>query len=432
MKRMASIKIISYLWLGSILGSGFAFLTQAVLARELGVSNFGKFSAALGIINLATPLAGFGVSSFWLQAFGKEGWGAVRWLKSSILLITSTTSATLIIVLAWAYIGPNDKATQNILFILCCFLAGQAMLELFCTRLQLEERYISIAIWQVAPQLLRLILILITFLLFGKESTPELAAYIYTASSIAILTYGALSLIKMANGDLKLKGHGKKPNQSSNQRQPRPLDLVVLSWPFGASTYFHIIYFQSNIIILNYIAGSESAGLYNSAFLILSAIYILPNTIYQKFLLPKLHRWSAHQPELLYRVYKTGNLLMLATGTIAATALITLSSSIIPLIFGDSFQPAILPLKVLALAIPIRFVATSIGAMLTSSQSIKKKIKLMLVTAVFSLTFNTILIPKFGLLGAAITSLASEVLLLVLFTYAVKKIVFSKNHQQNK
>src|SRR5687767_12146338 len=83
MNKTTAFKAISLLWVGSLAGAGFAFLTQVFLARKLGSNDFGAFSSALTTITLLAPLAGFGISQYWLKAFGQEGWAAKRWLKPS-------------------------------------------------------------------------------------------------------------------------------------------------------------------------------------------------------------------------------------------------------------------------------------------------------------------------------------------------------------
>src|SRR3546814_4412984 len=43
--------------------------------------------------------------------------------------------------------------------------------------------------------------------------------------------------------------------------------------------------------------SDEAAGVYNVAFVIMSAVYLIPSVIYQKFLLPKIHIWANHDQE---------------------------------------------------------------------------------------------------------------------------------------
>jgi O-antigen/teichoic acid export membrane protein len=51
---------VSMLWITTAIGAGLAFFTQALLARELGPSQYGLFSS-LATITMISPLAGFGL-----------------------------------------------------------------------------------------------------------------------------------------------------------------------------------------------------------------------------------------------------------------------------------------------------------------------------------------------------------------------------------
>ena len=146
MGRKQAIKAISLLWLGSILGAGCAFLTQMLLARELGPDAFGVFAAALAMVVLVTPLASFGIGAFWLKAFGQEGWAAVRWLRESLKYTLITTLLVLSALFTWAMFGPHDETTRNLLMVLSVYLLGQVAVELVSAKLQLEERYLALAL----------------------------------------------------------------------------------------------------------------------------------------------------------------------------------------------------------------------------------------------------------------------------------------------
>ena len=102
MSYRQAIKSVSVLWLSLIGSAVLAFLTQVILARQLGPVSFGEFSAALATITLLCPLAGFGVSGLWLIVFGKEGWLANRWLPASFRYIFIST-----------FIVIRDRAAQR-------------------------------------------------------------------------------------------------------------------------------------------------------------------------------------------------------------------------------------------------------------------------------------------------------------------------------
>src|SRR3546814_5217311 len=58
----------------------------------------------------------------------------------------------------------------------------------------------------------------------------------------------------------------------------------------------------------------EAAVVYNVAFVIMSAVYLIPSVIYQKFLLPKIHIWANHDQETFVKAYEKGRLFMFLTG----------------------------------------------------------------------------------------------------------------------
>ncbi|MDA7088509.1 flippase [Pseudomonas sp. SA3-5] len=427
MGKKQAVKAVSLLWLGSILGAGCAFFTQVLLARALGPATLGAFAAALGVVILVAPLASFGVGGFWLKVFGQEGWQAVRWLRGSLKYALVTTCLVLAALLAWAAFGPHDVTTRGLLIVLSSYLLGQVAVELVSAKLQLEERYLALAIWQFLPHLLRLLLVVMLFLAMVKLLTLWNIAYAYTVISIGVFILGAFFMWRMYCGQLALKGHGEKNVQAE---QPVAIasirEVIVQSWPFGLAGVFHLIYFQSDIILLKYIAGNAAAGIYNVAFVIMAAVYMLPSVIYQKFLLPKIHRWAIHDRQRFYKVYRAGNWVMLVSGLLSMLAIWLLAPWGVHLLFGEQYMSAVLPLSILALAAPVRFVATSVGSTLVTQNNMHRKVYYMGVTAMINLGLNFFLIPTYGVMGAAVATVVSEVVLLLIYFWGARA-VFSND-----
>ncbi|WP_372865630.1 flippase, partial [Spongiibacter sp.] len=408
MEKKQAVKAVSLLWVGSIFGAGCAFFTQVLLARALGPAALGIFAAALGVVMLVAPLASFGVGGFWLKAFGQEGWQAVRWIRGSLKYALVTTSLVFAALLAWAALGPHDATTRGLLIVLSTYLMGQVAVELVSAKLQLEERYLALALWQFLPHLLRLLLVTILVLAMVTLVTMQYAAYAYALISVGVSGLGTFFMWRMYCSQLALKGHGEK---SANAEQPVATasmgEVVAQSWPFGLAGVFHLIYFQSDIILLKYITGDAAAGIYNVAFVIMAAVYMLPSVIYQKFLLPKIHRWANHDRGRFYDVYRRGNWMMLASGLLAMLAIWLLAPWGVQLLFGEQYMNAVLPLSILALAAPIRFVATSVGSTLVTQNNMHRKVYYMGGTALINLGLNFFMIPTHGVLGAAVATVVS-------------------------
>jgi len=313
------IESISLLWIGSILSAGITFLIQTILARQLGPTDYGTFSASLVTVGLLTPLAVFGIPQFWLKIFGTEGWKATRRLNPSLKFIVTSTSFALILLFIWSIIGPNDDLFSLLLIILSTYILGQVSVELVSAKLQLEEKYVALSFWQVFPSFLRLILILVLISVFSGKTEIVNVAYIYMVVSLLVTIIGIYQLNRMLKGIFELKGHSNIPNEEIVEKQHETwkadlIGVIKQIWPFGLAGLFHLIYYQSDITLVKYILGYDEVGIYSVAYTIMAGVYVFPNVIYQKYLLPKIHRWATYDKLKFYQFYRQGNIAMLLIG----------------------------------------------------------------------------------------------------------------------
>ena len=77
----------------------------------------------------------------------------------------------------------------------------------------------------------------------------------------------------------------------------------------------------------------------------------------------------------------------------------------------------------MALAIPMRFGAASMASLLTTGRQLWRKVAYQGGGALVYLTALAVAIPRYGLRGAAVATVAAEVALLILFWIAVRKYV---------
>ena len=415
---------ISLLWMGSIAGAALAFLTQVILARQLGPAEFGNISAALAAVTLCAPLAGFGVAQYWLKVFGEEGLEAKRWLPASFYLVGLSTLIVMSVLVCWAIYGPHDEQTRIISLVLSIYVIGQVSLELVGGKLQLEERYLALALWQVLPHLTRFVVVLLLAFSFDQLMNSENVVLAYAAIAGFLAVIGGVQMVSMLTGHFDLKGHGHTKSLTMLET-PVVLKVVSHAWPFGLAALFHLVYFQSDIILLKYITGSEAAGIYNVAFTVMAVVLLLPSIIYQKVLLPKMHRWANYDHHRIIHVYRKGNILMLVLGIMAMLAIWGMAPSLMPILFGREYAGATSLLNILAVCAPLLFVASSIGVTLVTQEKMKKKVKYMGVVAMLNIILNVALIPAFGAIGAATATVLSNIVLVVIYRTAAQKYVLT-------
>jgi len=414
-----SIKSISFLWLGSIIGSGSTFIISIVLGKKLGPEQFGVFFSAQSTITVFVLISSFGVSQAWLKLFGKEGNKGLRWVKPSLKLILLMLLVTTFLIVFWSFFGPHTLETRYVLLIMIFYLYGKINIELVSSKLQIAEKYLSLAIWQLIPNVSRLFMLLIFIYALNGLLSPIKISIIYGIVGIIVSIVGIYHLIKFKNF-----------NSIEIKKRPKVSEILKESWPFGFGSLFAFIYVQSDIIMVKYISGDTQAGYYNAAFIFLSAIYILPSTLYQKYLMPKFHKWANYNRKKFYSVYIIGNKIMLVFGIIIMMVVLLTSKYFVPLFFGEKYNESIFLLNILALNLPFYLIAFSAASVLVTQDNMRRKVKYMGIVAILNIILNLILIPKYNARGAAIATLISNATLLLIYLYATKKYVFIETNDK--
>ena len=419
-------KIISFLWFSALLGASLTFFNQILIARYLTPEEFGAFNGTLVLVVTVAAFAGFGVDGYFLKLFGKYGSNAVEHIKNGIKYsILTTIISVILLLISGAFI--NEAIDKNLL-LLTPIVLSSLVIVLVTVKFQLEQNYKALTIWQPIQSFIRFVSILVILLIFKDGDLNESIYEIFFVSSFVVSIIGTYFVFNMYKGNLKLT---VPEIQDPPLQSLSILQMAKGSWPFGMATFFHLLYFQSDIIVLKYFNSDLEAGLYSAAFILISAVYILPGVIYQKFLAPKIHIWSNIDHKKMLQVFQSGNGIMLIIGCLFTLFFFLFSDLIVELFFGTGYNLASTYLMILAFAIPFRFLSSSVGAVLVTQTYMKKKVKYMFVVALFNLTLNILFVPNYGAIAAAISTLISEVLLMLLFLYGVSKYVFGYETWKN-
>lgn len=420
-------KAVIYLTASTFIGAGLAFLTQVLLARALSPAGFGAFSAAYSIVMMLSPIAGFGIGSLWLKFFGEEGWQGLRWVKPSLHFTVISTLFTMFLVWGWALLGPNDGLNRNLLIILSFFIIGTLFLTLGSSVYQLEEKFTAFAFWQFLPNALRFVLVGLWVFFSSSTLDAVSAAIIFSVTSLVVAIVGIKLIVRLNAGHINLKGHGDFAALVKKSVQPSFFEVLNEAWPFGIAGVFYLIYFQSSIVLVQYFLGDVQAGKYSVAITVMTAIYLFPSLIYNKLLLPKIHRWATHDVKKLRETYKKGNIYMFSFGVLLVLCCYIAIPILVSRVFGEAYADAAAILLIMIFAVPLRFLATSVGAILVTKNNMRKKVIYMGGTALCSLVTASCLIPMLGLVGAASSAVISEAFQLAVYYKAVNKIWKEQN-----
>lgn len=408
--RRAAVALSS-LTLATVLGAGMVFVTQMILARQLGSAAYGLFASSLATVTMVAPFAGFGLSRFRLMVYGVEGWGADRWLPATLRFTAITTLLAIGLVVALAFTLAPGQATRFTLLTLLPVILALLAVDLVGNKLRLEERYHTLSGWYLLIPGGRLGVA--ALLLLFPTLTVGFVALGYGAVSAAIALLGAPSMYALMRGEVKLHGHGPRVAATTLADRPNLTQLWSQAWVFGLTALLYPVFFQIGTVLLKYLDSNVQAGMYGIAMAVMSAIYLIPSTIYQKYLLSKLHRWAAHDKPKFRLVYRRGIVAMLTLGLVIGAGLAILAPWFVPIAFGDQYLDVVDILVVLALCPPLRFLSTAVGAVLLSRTHMGYRVRAMGLAAFVTIVLNVLLIPTYHALGAAFATVGGEVALLV-------------------
>jgi O-antigen/teichoic acid export membrane protein len=416
---------ISLLWLATLAGVGMVFLSQVLLARQLGPAGYGLLASSLATVTMMAPLAGFGLSQFRLKAYGSEGWGADRWLRPALRFSAISTALAILSIVVWALFGgPVDATTRPVLLLLSPVIVGVFAIDLVGSKLRLEERHRALAGWQMLMPAGRLTVALLAVAIASMTARDVALGYALVALLVAALA--APQLAAMRRGEMALKGHGPRQQSTATEpdhaaHEPGVWQLWSQAWAYGLAAVLYPVFFQISTVLLKYLSGNAQAGRYGVALAVMTAIYLLPATVYQKFLLSRLHRWAVHDKAKFWRVHRLGNVAMLSAGLVIGLALAVLAPWLVPLAFGDAYRSVAAILAVLAICTPIRFLSTAVGSALLTENHMRYRVLAMLAATVAAIVLNGLLIPRFAELGAAWATVIAESLLLLMMWLGVRR-----------
>ena len=205
----------------------------------------------------------------------------------------------------------------------------------------------------------------------------------------------------------------------------KPLFLLFLTI-FSISVYLHF-----DTVLLGILADNESVGYYSSPLKLVKIIIAVLAAI-TAAMFPKMVQYFEKGDLVQFnKMLNQSFELIMSIGIPIAVLVYLLAPEIIFILFGSSFELAIIPLQITAPLILIVSLSTIFGFQILSVHSKDSAIlKSAVAGMLFSLVASFLLIPRFKQEGAAYIILCTELLVLSLFIYFSSKVVQLQNTKQ--
>jgi len=195
-------------------------------------------------------------------------------------------------------------------------------------------------------------------------------------------------------------------------------DYLKMGFPLFLAAFFSTLYLRANVLMVDRVLGSHSAGWFNAALQInLLALYV-PQML-SLALFPVVSQLAHQNTQFLDSTNRKSAWVMACGGILAAALLFLTAGWLIPLLYSPQFIPAIGILRILALGLPFTFASAYLSLVLvaTNRQAIVGRVTV--ITVLINISLSLIFIHLFGLHGAAYAAVVTEIILLAQFALAV-------------
>ena len=415
-----SIFSISIIWFSSLLNGIIVFSTNILLAKYIGIEEFGYFYSIITFAIIAGSIAGFGAPGFLLNIFSSEGIIAVKWISVLVKYIFITSFFSIILFLFSSFFLSLELKFYYIIFFSFNVLSFIST-DICVAKFQLKNDSLSIARWQLFSSFYKFLSILILFFLLNNYNTI-LILFIFSFISLLHFILSIKQLLSIRSP--LFKSNFNIPKKKFFLRKNLTIENIFRkTWLYGFISLFYLVYTQSNIILTKYFFGDREAGLYAIAFTFLLPIFLIPSVVYQKYFLPKFMFWSHNNMnKLIVNHYKI-NSVMIPVSLLILTGVWIVFPFIINLIFSSEYLYLKKLLLILSMCIPFRFASAGWAALFSSGTYVISLFKIMFFAVILNFTANIMLIPVFGLFGAAYAAILTEFMICLLF-YINYKIYF--------
>ncbi len=384
-----------------LLGQGANVVLQAgyfvLLARLLGVREYGVFAGAFAVVNLITPYSTLGAGMLFMRhVMVDRARAAVYWGNS----VAITAVATVLISGALFFAGPVlTKTHDHVIFVTLvlanCFFGQVANLGSLV--FQTFEKMQRTAILSLVTSLARFLVLLAMRVTLHHATALQWSIGVLIASASAAALARSWVRAEIGPGSV---------DRALILRRGRE----GVGFSFAGTT--QAAYNDLDKVMLSHYGLNRENGFYTLAYRVID-VATTPIVALDSAVLPRFFRLGqVGMPKVLRLAVKSAGVSVLMGAAIAVAVL--LLAPLIPHIVGRDFSGALIALRWLCWIPLLRGLHRATGSALTGSGRQNLRTGTQLVVAAVNLLLNIWWIPAYGWIGAAWSSVASDGLLAVL------------------
>ncbi len=398
MNKEFSLNILFLISINLLIKPFFIFGIDRTVQNVVGTETYGIYFTLLSLTYLFGIINDFGIQNFNNRSISQNPSLLQQYFPNILAIKTLLGGAYLIVIFLMAWVWEYDFEVWHILLFLSINMILAQFIYYFRSNISGLGMY---RIDSVISAMDKLLMIFICGALLWRPIFPgefQIEWFVY-AQTISFFLTALIAFFIVKN---------KLPTPTYNIDFTFIKSILKKSAPYALVIFLMSIYTRIDVVMVERILenGEEESGIYGAGYRLLDASNMI-GFLFAGLLLPMFAKMLKEKTSVLPLVKMSA--LMIWSGAITlSVATFFFQNEIVELLYIEATPYWGEVLGILMLS----FIAVSgtyiFGTLLTANGSLKKMNYILVFAVILNIVFNYILIPKYGALGAAWTTLVTQ------------------------
>lgn len=407
--RQGLVKIldnIGWLFFDKILRMGVGLLLGVWVARFLGPEQFGLLNYAIAFTGLFGPVASLGMKEIVVRDIVRNPDNAYETLgTAAIIQFIGGLVAYVLILVAIAYLRPEDDLVRSIVAIIGSIMLLEASkISLFWFESQLQSKYM---VWVQNSVFLCFAAIKLALILYQASVTAFAWVMFTEAFLVAIIMLIVMNKHGFVLSLLK-----------ANYRRAKL--LLRDSWPLVIASVSIGIYMKIDQIMLGQMVGDQAVGIFSAATRMSEVWYFIPMVIVSS-VFPAILNSKKRSQNLYNKRLQSLYALMVWMSIAVALPMTFLAMPLVEILYGKAYAESGVVLSIHIWASVFVFLGVASGRWMLAENRQVLSLQRSLFGVIINVALNLLLIPPYGIVGAAVATVIAQFSVGMLFDLIQKE-----------
>ncbi len=399
------LKNTSYQVVGQCVHILLNFALFAMLARYLGVERYGTYSLVFVIMSFFVILTDFGVADIVVREISKDKTHAARIIKD--LFFIKLGMGIIAFLLVTIVVSMMNYSRETFILVTTASISllfislSSVGLVMFRANLLMERAVVA----NVAKDIVLLLGTGAVVLWHGSLLAIVLATLPAHLINLCLVLFLMRDIVSAPTVPFSIEPW----KRTFRAAAPLGLAYLIVSLYIGIDT-----------VMLDKMVGDRAVGYYNASYKFVNQAIFIPIAFVTSVFPFMSEYWHKDRDKLKLLFQKSYDYMVLLAVPMGAAVTVT-APKLIGLVFGEDYTPSVASLRILIWAVVLMFQTIIFGFMMVALDQQKKSLVIDVCALAFNVGLNLALIPRLSFVGAAITTVATEVFVLVPTIYIIQR-----------